>query len=246
MKKTLLNLISLPKRERLESYIDKAISFYGSNFSLEFTNDSLSSFSREVIDSSSSNGPVPLGKIIISKLGKTEQALVHEILHMVLPLQTEFYVSEKTNADMYNFTPVLNNIVEHELILKDFLALGYSIDDFLHQGFNKTNYGFLKNEPPLYWKYEYFRIVMTKNHVNNIKKKEGEKAIAEMKKYGIQRHPTLEASFKDIYVWIKMFKEDFSISHAQKISLLLRLFEIGEPKQYLSPNGSMQLAVNNF
>ncbi|QJB41716.1 hypothetical protein HF324_29265 [Chitinophaga oryzae] len=243
MKQTFLDHISNEKISVVEPLINKVIGFYRENLELVRTDDVQSTFAREIKDQEGKI--VPLGKIQLTTKGNIEEGLVHELLHLALPLKTGLYTMEKTRQDPQNFFAVYNNMAEHDLILPDFLEMGYHLETFLAGGFT-IDYKRESKEAMGWWIYEYIRNVITKNHLGSVGAKQSEKAIKDIRQYGVQFYPRLDNSFKTVYEWIKSRKKMEPKDHPQMMRALIVLLNLGTPGKYLAPDGDGALKEVSF
>lgn len=135
IKETLLSYISAGQQLKVEPLIDQVLWFYGSNITLSRTDETLSSFARDV-QCDAKPKPLPLARIFLSTKGATEEALVHELLHLAMPLRHGVYgIGFATDDEpVKELVALISNVLEHDLFLQDYLDLGYSLNNFLGGG----------------------------------------------------------------------------------------------------------------
>lgn len=242
-KEIILSFISSDKKKAVESLVDKIISFYGENIELTRTDKAMSSFTRDL--KTLDGKLIPYGKIELTTTGNIEEALVHELLHLALPLKTGLYTLEASTSDTHNFFAVYNNMAEHDLIISDFLAMGYELDKFLAGGFT-VDYKKETKESKGWWIYEYIRNVLTKNHVPNRQADEMNKAISSIRQNGEKFYPGIQEDFKIVYKWIKKKKTSPIEDHPILIRELVGTLGFGWAGKYLKPSNDGTLLEIKF
>ena len=163
-KQQLLDSISPERKLAVEPLIDPILWFYGDNLELDRTDHSLSSFVRDIKHLGENMAPLPLGRIFISDQGYPEEALVHELLHLSMPLRHGVYGFgfEVDDEPVKELTSLINNVLEHDLFVSDYLQFGYSLDRFLVES-SDLNMDYKKRikeggTNQVYWMHEYLRL----------------------------------------------------------------------------------------
>lgn len=218
MKNEILNLVADDKKALVEPLIDSVVATYGNAIALRPSQGQTCSFSRiPIMD----NGTMrPSAAIYLSQNGNNEAGLVHELQHLVLPTKTRFFLFGVLPNGMNEFLSAINNTAEHDLMLEDFLAMGYCIDDFLFEGFNTIDYSQEDGQHAIWWKYEYHRILTTKDHVGAAKAQEGNEAVANIRRYGQQFHPGIIQEFDNIDEWLVQKRASNPTTHAEHMRRL--------------------------
>ncbi len=105
--------------------------YYSNDIELKPVDDATSRFIRNVRQSNV--GLVPFGQIELSTTLHTEEALVHELLHLSMPLVHGIYTIGFDVDDQYlfEFSALTQNVLEHDMFVEKFISFGYSIDKFL-------------------------------------------------------------------------------------------------------------------
>lgn len=241
MKTEILKLISASNRSKVENLLDEVLSFYGS-IDLSFSTSDLSEFFRDV-DFSSTPWRAK-GRIIISEHNDMESAIVHELLHLRIALNHKVYALYFPGNYDKRFVSGLQNVVEHELMINDFIELGYSIDRFLANSFNPIDYKREKllNEPAFYWIYEYLRLTFNLLVIDEKLKDDCRKQITEVRKIALKKCPGIEDDFRSIREWHVSKKfHDYS-QYPQELKKLFGILKEPRPIKYLIPmsEGSLQ------
>lgn len=240
MKETLLALISDDKKNAVEPLIDDVIAFYAGGIELHFTDEPLSRFARGL-----SNEFKPAAGIYLSRTGNFETSLVHELLHLRLPTRTRVLLYGEISPNQDWYFNILNNCAEHDLMSDDFQKMGYNLDSFLVNGFDTIDYEHT-DQPAEWWKYEFYKILLTKDHVGAHKAKEGEEALLKIQQYGEQFHPGINGEFQKIKDWHESkIKSDIK-QHPDYMIQLGRLLMGIAPSKYLAVSDEDNLVQVNI
>jgi len=247
IKTQILDYISLEKKQAVEPLVDKVISFYKENIILELTESSISYFERAK-ERVNAEQATPRGKITLSSTMNTEEALVHELLHLYMPIHHGIYTLgfDIKDKGTYELSAITQNLIEHDIFIKDYLNFGYSMDRFLTPDNKRDDYeakirSGIAND--LFWMHEYFRIFITKRHVPKHKLAEWDKRMNIMRANALKMYPNITDKFTLIRNWIK--SEDFHKSDSlfKEIKSLFAIFGIYPPTQILTHDKNYLLNI---
>ena len=235
MKERILSLISNQKRNMIEPLVDEIYYFYNDKIELKTTQNRNSRFIRDIIETP--EGFVPFGLIELSNSFYSEEALVHELLHLAMPLTHQVYTIgfDYSDKGLFEITTLIQNVLEHDMFLNEYLDLGFSIDKFLAEPNLIINYNKRRKEGSLnsvYWIHEYLRLSITLNHLPLRLKPVCRKAIDTVRKLAFKEFNYLENDFKKIKNWIDSKK--FHEEHFIEIRTLFEIFNIEPPTKILS------------
>lgn len=128
-KNEIIKFISEDKLELVNPLIEEIFNYYH-EINVSFEDIFFSKFTRDV---DFKNQPLAIGKIIISNSCNTETALIHELLHLHIPLEHDVYTLwfPGLYEDLKLLSDDIQNVIEHDLMLNRFLSFGYDISLFL-------------------------------------------------------------------------------------------------------------------
>jgi hypothetical protein len=242
----LIDYISEDKRAKVEPLIDSVLRFYGP-VDLSTSDGELSQFWRDI--NFETTPPKAKAKIVISETCNFETALVHELLHLALGFRHNVYAlwfdPRKVTKDHGHFASLLQNVVEHDLMIDDFLSYGYAKKDFLKNSYNPIDYKKerLLNETDHYWLMEYFRLLINLKHIDEKDVEGCRKSLSEVRIIALNKFPGLAESFKRIREWKESRRFHLYNHYPQELQKLFLLFNALPPLRYLTPcsdNGELE------
>lgn len=247
IKDTLLTFISPAKQVKVKPLIDQVIWFYGPNIKFQRTNDTLSRFVRN-IQFNGTPRPVPLAEIYLSSNGFPEEALIHELLHLVMPLRHEVYGIGFTTDDepLKELTSQINNVLEHDLFLPDYLSLGYTIDRFI--GPSELNKNYLQRVKEggvnqVYWLHEYLRLLISLKHLPEEKQAICRKGLENVRNISLKKYPELRPHYQNLREWINERSFHVPGQYFKSISKLHELMGITKPIKFITPRGAQTIDI---
>ena len=190
---------------------------------------------------------------IILKLDTTREseALAHELLHLQLPIRGFLILvgtslpdempkeSAKIILDMY---VKITNIVQHEIFMKDFKALGYLKSNFIGPvlppqiDYSRVDLELLSH--PVYtphgfswWCLEYFRHWMNMRMGKTL---EAEPYAKGALQWGSKQHPLLNQAAKEMTEWVKLGIFKRPEQYVQQVNYLLEIMKIPQATMWAS------------
>lgn len=237
LKAELLSYISDDKKNIVEPLVDRVIGFYGNNIELNLTSDRSSRFTRNLkqLDDGSL---VPYGQIFLSNIIYTEEALVHELLHLSLPIQHSLYTIgfDVNDTALNELFALIHNVLEHDMFIQDFLKMGYSKNKFLALPNLIVDYKQRIKQggvDHVYWMNEYLRLMINLNHISDSKVEECRKGMAKMRDFALSQYPTLNENFKAIRQWAISKKFHLDNEHVLEVKDLFAIMGLPLPTRYL-------------
>lgn len=235
MKERILSFLSEEKRPKVEPLIDDVLASYNNYVEIKTTENISSRFIRNV--ALIENRAVAVGQIELSTKLFTEEALVHELLHLAMPLTHGVYAIgfNEDNPTLNDFATLIQNVLEHDMFLEEYLEMGYSIDRFLGTPTLKIDYDQRREEDSIdhvYWMHEYFRLSIAMAHIPLRLKSECRNCINNVKRLAFKEYPHLKELFPRIKSWIDSKK--FHFDHFNEIRRLFKIFQIPQPVKILA------------
>ena len=233
----LFSFIKTGHASKVKELIDEVQAFYG-DITLSYSADKYSRFIRDL---DSSGGTLRAkGIIILANSNDRESALIHELLHLRVALRHKayaFYFDGNYNAD---FVSLVQNVIEHELIIHDFLELGYPKKKFLADSYNPIDYKREKllNEPPSYWEHEYLRLTSNLLVIDEKEVDGCRKQLTKVREIAIKKYPNIGERLQQIRAWRESGRFHDMARYPKEVADLLVLFKHPAPKKILSPDGA--------
>ncbi len=173
---------------------------------------------------------------------RTAEALAHELLHLQLPIRGS-PIGEKVDipehldkfaSDFLEMYSKISNLVEHEIIIESFIALGFSKKRFLGNLVPPIDYrqkvlNPLPNEvyvPEIGFSWfclEYFRHWITTRHSNDPNAARFAQSALD---WGARLHPELKQIAAEMIGWVKKGSFKQPDQYSQQINFLLELMRI--------------------
>jgi hypothetical protein len=191
---------------------------------------------------------VPLAEIYLSTKGFPEEALVHELLHLVMPLRHGVYgIGFATDDEpLKELTGLISNVLEHDLFLPDYLNLGYSIERFLGASDLNKNYQQRIKEGgvnQVYWLHEYLRLLISLKHLPKDKQDSCRKGLENARTISLKTYPELQTHYQLIREWVNNRSFHIPGQYFQAIMQLYRLMGITQPIKFITPRDTQTIAI---
>ncbi|MCW5784038.1 MAG: hypothetical protein KIT39_12065 [Nitrospirales bacterium] len=175
--------------------------------------------------------------------GREAEALVHELLHLQLPIQGFSLIegaeisdeipeeSSKAFVDMYG---PIQNLVHHEINIGNFKALGYLKRDFLGSAspppfdykrkvLNTLPHSYDWHIGFSWWCLEYFRHWISLRHGRSLEVNNHAKDALQ---WGSEVHPTLKQAAEGMMEWVKFGEFKNSSQYVDQVNNLLEIMKI--------------------
>lgn len=208
-----LALVSDAKKAKVAPFLEELFAFYR-EVTLMQIDEAVSNFHR----GSEDNGKlIAKPSISITNIGNWEPALIHELLHIYIPLQTQVYglflsadqssISDKMHQLMWQ----TQNRIEHDLFIDKFIHFGYLKEQFLavtELNIHYNTYG-AQFKDQAFWFNEYMRHLFSIKHLPDGLITSAEVSMKSVVEHALNAFPQLELDFELIKSWFisKRFHE---------------------------------------
>lgn len=237
-----LELISTDKRAAVQPFLQEVFDFYGT-VAMEPGTGQTSEFSRHATFTP------PTAQPLIRILARDgEEGLVHELLHLYMPLREgvyALYFPDGLSVNLSELSNLVQNVVEHELMIDMFLGFGYSQGKFQHV-FKNADYRREKRQGPPYWLYTYLRHVMLLRHLPAAEHVQVRASLASMRKVALDRFPALGSGFQRVRAWVEARAHHNPAAYPQALAELFAIIGYGTPTRYLKPDANRLLSSHNI
>jgi len=238
-----LALISADKRAAVQPFLQEVFDFYGP-VDMEPGAGYLSEFTRGL---ASYTPPIAQPRIRIVAGHDEEEALVHELLHLYMPLRHggySFYFP-KLDSVLGELSDLVQNVVEHDLMLDLFLSFGYSREKF-QRITPDADYRRERKQGPAYWLYTYLRHVMLLRHLPEAEHARVRASLASMRKVALSRFPTIGGGFQRVRAWVEARAYHNMAIYPQVLTELFKIIGYGSPTRYMKPETRRLLSIRNI
>jgi len=238
-----LALISADKRAVVQPFLQEVFNFYGP-VDMEPGTGYLSEFTRGL---ASYTPPIAQPRIRIVAGHDEEEALIHELLHLYMPLRHggyAFYFPD-LNPVLGELSDLVQNVVEHDLMLDLFLSFGYSREKF-QRVTPDADYRRERKQGPAYWLYTYLRHVMLLRHLPEAEHARLRTSMTSMRKVALSRFPNLGSGFQRVRGWVEARDYHNMATYPRVLAQLFAIINHGTPTRYMRPESNRLLSIHNL
>lgn len=234
------------KRAAVAPMLEEVFAFY-QTIRLDSTEQKTSRFLRDV----AFQRPLLATPLLqISTSGDRESALVHELLHLYLPLRYHVYALWFPNLSpaLNELSTLVQNVVEHDLMIGAFLDFGYDIRLFMRSSRLNIDYKREKkvDRDSVYWLNEYLRHLISMQHLPKDLQQLNRTSMTQVRTLALNQYPALDLKFKQIREWFVAKQFHQPEAYPAELQRLFAIFGVGTPHRYLTPSQDKELVEKSF